>query len=171
MFLNLNQSSDRYRLRKLWVPSLPPPQYQSSASTLHTRIVTSERHAKLLWQRLNGITQRREGLIGKRRRRRRRKAYSEGFFDRYSVASLIPPLDRPYTSIDPAPPTSGLLANKPAPVAISTESISDLRAKLLDTKLPLFERYRAMFALRNIGTEEAVDALAVGFTDDSALFK
>ncbi|KAI0795368.1 ARM repeat-containing protein [Irpex lacteus] len=78
---------------------------------------------------------------------------------------------QPYTSIDPAPPTSGLLANKPAPITISTKSISDLRAKLLDTKLPLFERYRAMFALRNIGTEEAVDALAAGFTDDSALFK
>jgi hypothetical protein len=28
-----------------------------------------------------------------------------------------------------------------------------------------------MFALRNIGTDEAVDALASGFTDDSALFK
>ena len=38
-------------------------------------------------------------------------------------------------------------------------------------ELPLFQRYRAMFALRNIGTDEAVDALASGFSDDSALFK
>lgn len=28
-----------------------------------------------------------------------------------------------------------------------------------------------MFSLRNIGTKDAVDALADGFTDDSALFK
>lgn len=41
----------------------------------------------------------------------------------------------------------------------------------MNTALPLFERYRAMFALRNIGTDEAVDALASGFSDDSALFK
>ena len=87
------------------------------------------------------------------------------------MLALMSHLGRTYTSIDPAPPTSGLLANKPAPTSLSSESISDLRTKLLDTKLPLFERYRAMFALRNIGTEDAVDALAAGFTDDSALFK
>jgi hypothetical protein len=78
---------------------------------------------------------------------------------------------RMYTSIDPAPPSSGLLTHKPAPSSTSSESISELRSKLLDKKLPLFERYRAMFTLRNIGTEDAVDALAAGFSDDSALFK
>ncbi|EAU85962.1 deoxyhypusine hydroxylase [Coprinopsis cinerea okayama7 len=77
----------------------------------------------------------------------------------------------PYTSIDPAPATSKLLAGKPKPEDISSESIQALQAQLVDTKLPLFERYRAMFALRNIGTAEAVDALASGFADDSALFK
>ena len=41
----------------------------------------------------------------------------------------------------------------------------------MEKNLPLFERYRAMFALRNIGTPAAVDALATGFSDDSALFK
>ena len=76
-----------------------------------------------------------------------------------------------YTSIDPAPPTSGLLSGKAAPSDASEESINDLRAKLLDKSLPLFQRYRAMFALRNIGTAAAVDALAAGFSDDSALFK
>ena len=41
----------------------------------------------------------------------------------------------------------------------------------MDTSLTLFERYRAMFALRNRGNEEAVLALAQGFQDDSALFR
>ncbi|KAF7985585.1 hypothetical protein HWV62_3873 [Athelia sp. TMB] len=76
-----------------------------------------------------------------------------------------------YTSIDPAPPTSGLLAGRAKPANVSAESVFVLRTKLLDTDLPLFERYRAMFALRNIGTPAAVDALAAGFTDDSDLFK
>lgn len=76
-----------------------------------------------------------------------------------------------YTSIDPAPPTSGLLAGRPKPAETSSENISDLRIKLLDNRVPLFERYRAMFALRNIGTPAAVDALAAGFSDDSDLFK
>ena len=78
---------------------------------------------------------------------------------------------RTYTSIDPAPPTSGLLKGKPTPEAISRSSVESLRVSLTNSTLPLFERYRAMFALRNIGTNEAVDALASGFADDSALFK
>jgi deoxyhypusine monooxygenase len=54
---------------------------------------------------------------------------------------------------------------------MSESNISSLRSTLLDTKVSLFDRYRAMFALRNIGTPAAVDALAAGFSDDSALFK
>ncbi|KAJ7095775.1 armadillo-type protein [Mycena belliarum] len=76
-----------------------------------------------------------------------------------------------YTSIDPAPPSSGLLAGTPNPDDISEAGIQAAKAKLLDTQLSLFERYRAMFALRNIGTPAAVDALAAGFADESALFK
>ncbi|KAG6814242.1 deoxyhypusine hydroxylase [Tricholoma furcatifolium] len=76
-----------------------------------------------------------------------------------------------YTSIDPAPATSGLLRGPQTSDDASPSVIADIQAKLLDTKLPLFERYRAMFALRNIGTPAAVDALASGFTDNSALFK
>ncbi|XP_018616459.1 deoxyhypusine hydroxylase [Scleropages formosus] len=64
----------------------------------------------------------------------------------------------PYTSVDPAPP---------AP----RKSVSELRAQLLDEALPLFERYRAMFALRNMGTEEAVLALGDGLQCGSALFR
>ncbi|EIN12414.1 Deoxyhypusine hydroxylase [Punctularia strigosozonata HHB-11173 SS5] len=76
-----------------------------------------------------------------------------------------------YTSIDPAPPTSKLLSGAPKPEDASEETIASLRTTLLDASVPLFERYRAMFALRNIGTPAAVDALAAGFSDDSALFK
>lgn len=76
-----------------------------------------------------------------------------------------------YTSVDPAPPTSGLLSGKASREDASPEHIQSLQRKLLDRNLPLFERYRAMFALRNIGTPDAVDALASGFSDDSPLFK
>jgi deoxyhypusine monooxygenase len=76
-----------------------------------------------------------------------------------------------YTSIDPAPPTSGLMSSKAAAETATAESVANLRAALLNTDLPLFDRYRAMFGLRNIGTKEAVDALADGFADSSALFK
>jgi len=86
-----------------------------------------------------------------------------------AVASLTLTIFRTYTSVDPAPPTSSLLAGKSGTATVS--SVEELRLKLLDTQLPLFERYRAMFALRNIGSPSAVDALAAGFSDDSALFK
>ncbi|KAF9221655.1 ARM repeat-containing protein [Gyrodon lividus] len=76
-----------------------------------------------------------------------------------------------YTSIDPAPPTSRLLSGQPKPDDMTEAPISSLKGTLLNTELPLFERYRAMFALRNIGTPAAVDALACGFSDVSALFK
>ncbi|KAG1872463.1 armadillo-type protein [Suillus subalutaceus] len=76
-----------------------------------------------------------------------------------------------YTSIDPAPPCSKLFSGQPKPDDLSESSITSLRTTLLDISVPLFQRYRAMFALRNIGTPAAVDALAAGFSDDSALFK
>ncbi|KAJ7600792.1 armadillo-type protein [Mycena floridula] len=76
-----------------------------------------------------------------------------------------------YTSIDPAPATSGLLSGTPKAEDVSESNIESLKSQLLDTNRPLFDRYRAMFALRNIGTPAAVDALASGFADDSALFK
>lgn len=78
---------------------------------------------------------------------------------------------RAYTSIDPAPPTSSLLRIPAAPTKIADVSVPALREQLLDTTLPLFTRYRAMFSLRNIGTPDAVDALASGFSDSSDLFK
>ncbi|XP_071772046.1 deoxyhypusine hydroxylase [Centroberyx gerrardi] len=64
----------------------------------------------------------------------------------------------PYSSVDPAPPAT-------------RKSISELRTILLDESLLLFERYRAMFALRNLGNEEAVLALGDGLQCSSALFR
>ena len=86
-------------------------------------------------------------------------------------AHLFNVLSRAFTSVDPAPPTSNLLAGRSLPDDISDSSIALLQTTLVDSKRPLFERYRAMFALRNIGTPAAVDALSSGFSDDSALFK
>jgi deoxyhypusine monooxygenase len=74
-----------------------------------------------------------------------------------------------FASIDPAPPM---------PIAGKEQSITELKEKLLDTNLPLFTRYRAMFALRDLASPptlptstSAVHALAAGFSDPSALFR
>ncbi|KAF9694727.1 hypothetical protein EKO04_007307 [Ascochyta lentis] len=74
-----------------------------------------------------------------------------------------------FTSIDPAPPM---------PQSSDKPSIPELEKTLLDTKLPLFQRYRAMFALRDLSSPPdlptavpAVHALARGFEDPSALFR
>ncbi|RAH75593.1 deoxyhypusine monooxygenase [Aspergillus aculeatinus CBS 121060] len=82
-------------------------------------------------------------------------------------AEKLKPSD--FTSIDPAPPL---------PMATEQPSIPELEKTLLDTKLPLFQRYRAMFALRDLASPpdlptavEAVDALAKGLKDPSALFR
>ena len=61
--------------------------------------------------------------------------------------SLLP---NPYRSVDPAPPAANV-------------DVGVLRTSLLDESLPLFQRYRAMFTLRNIGSREAVLALAEGW--------
>jgi len=66
-----------------------------------------------------------------------------------------------FTSIDPAPP-----------LPIDQEAkIEKLQKILNDQEKPLFERYRAMFRLRDLATDEACLALASGFEDPSALFK
>ncbi len=65
-----------------------------------------------------------------------------------------------YELIDPAPP----LAQEDA-------KIDELKTSLNDQAQPLFERYRAMFQARELGTDEACLALASGFGDSLALFK
>lgn len=69
-----------------------------------------------------------------------------------------------YTSTDPAPPlgVEALAARPP---------VAELRARLLDRSLPMFQRMRAVFALRNRGGPEAVEALAAAFADPSALLR
>lgn len=74
-----------------------------------------------------------------------------------------------FVSIDPAPPL---------PTVKSQPSIPDLERTLLNTSLPLFQRYRAMFALRDLASppdlptaEPAILSLARGFQDPSALFR
>jgi deoxyhypusine monooxygenase len=74
-----------------------------------------------------------------------------------------------FASIDPAPP----LAEE-----TDIPTIAELEQTLLNTKLPLFKRYRAMFALRDLASPPdlptavpAVHALASGFHDPSALFR
>lgn len=64
----------------------------------------------------------------------------------------------PYLSVDPAPPAQ-------------ERDVGQLREMLLDEAQPLFDRYRAMFALRDIGGEEAALALAEGLLCGSALFR
>ncbi|KAL3418499.1 deoxyhypusine hydroxylase [Phlyctema vagabunda] len=71
-----------------------------------------------------------------------------------------------FASIDPAPPMD------------QSQSIESLEKALLDTTLPLFLRYRAMFGLRDLASPPdlptavpAVLALAKGFADPSALFR
>jgi len=63
-----------------------------------------------------------------------------------------------FGSVDPAPASEGL-------------SIENLRLTLCDEDERMFQRMRALFALRNIGGKEAVDSLADAFGSASALLK
>nr|MBE5726538.1 nero [Cucujiformia] len=64
----------------------------------------------------------------------------------------------PYKSVDPAPPAAN-------------NDINELKAILTDEKQKLFNRYQAMFALRNIGSEDAIKGLGEALKCGSALFK
>lgn len=63
-----------------------------------------------------------------------------------------------FGSVDPAP-------------ASQEVGVESLRETLCDENEKMFIRMRALFALRNIGGEESVDALADGFGSASALLK
>ncbi|CAK7566538.1 MAG: deoxyhypusine hydroxylase [Sporothrix epigloea] len=74
-----------------------------------------------------------------------------------------------FASVDPAPPTAQNAAE---------QSVAELEKDLMSPDLPLFRRYRAMFALRDLASPPdlptavpAVLALAKGFADSSALFR
>uniref|UniRef100_A0A0A9XGK2 Deoxyhypusine hydroxylase n=1 Tax=Lygus hesperus TaxID=30085 RepID=A0A0A9XGK2_LYGHE len=64
-----------------------------------------------------------------------------------------------YDSVDPAPSEEEI------------SSIDDLVSVLLDEKKSLFERYKALFSLRNINTTESILGLTKGLTVGSALFR
>ncbi|MFO1533209.1 MAG: HEAT repeat domain-containing protein [Thermoplasmatota archaeon] len=72
--------------------------------------------------------------------------------------------DAGYTSVDPAPPLDGKAAAYQGKVA-------DLRARLVDPAVPMFQRMRCVFTLRNLGGAAAVEALAAAFSDPSALLR
>ena len=68
------------------------------------------------------------------------------------------PITSPFDSVDPAPP--------------SLESeVGILRSTLCDENERMFQRMRALFALRNKGGNDAVDALCAAFDSESALLK
>jgi deoxyhypusine monooxygenase len=64
----------------------------------------------------------------------------------------------PYSSVDPAPPHP----------AHADKSFEELGGILLDSNQPIFERYRAMFSLRNRGGTEAVHQLCRSLTQDTS---
>jgi len=64
-----------------------------------------------------------------------------------------------YLSVDPAPPLS------------QGATVQELEATLIDSSQSLFQRYRAMFSLRNMNNDAAALALISGFSDSSALFR
>ncbi|XP_020298788.1 deoxyhypusine hydroxylase [Pseudomyrmex gracilis] len=63
-----------------------------------------------------------------------------------------------FLTIDPAPPTE-------------ITDVNILREILLNEKKSLFDRYRAMFSLRNLGTADSILALVEGLRAGSALFR
>eukprot|EP00276_Gloeochaete_wittrockiana_P009458 CAMPEP_0184662048 /NCGR_PEP_ID=MMETSP0308-20130426/41310_1 /TAXON_ID=38269 /ORGANISM="Gloeochaete witrockiana, Strain SAG 46.84" /LENGTH=304 /DNA_ID=CAMNT_0027103773 /DNA_START=30 /DNA_END=944 /DNA_ORIENTATION=+ len=78
--------------------------------------------------------------------------------DLSNPSTVVYPSSEAFLSIDPAPPVSGM-------------SVAELRSLLLDVNLSLFERYRALFALRNMNNEASVLAIADAFSDKSALLR
>ena len=71
-------------------------------------------------------------------------------------------IDKPeiseFESVDPAPPSN-------------ETDISILRKTLIDEEEKMFQRMRALFALRGIGGKKSVEALAAAFISNSALLK
>jgi|TARA_B110000914_G_C15323130_1_gene381173 deoxyhypusine monooxygenase len=63
-----------------------------------------------------------------------------------------------FDSVDPAPPSED-------------KNILNLRSVLLNEDEEMFQRMRALFALRGIGGFESVEALAAAFESESALLK
>ena len=63
-----------------------------------------------------------------------------------------------YGSVDPAPP-------------LASTRVPELTERLCDETLPMFQRMRAVFSLRNERSDEACLALCQGFVSTSALLR
>lgn len=66
--------------------------------------------------------------------------------------------DNPYASVDPSP-------------AATHKDVDTLKTILLNENETLFNRYRSMFGLRNLQTDNSVLALGAGLRCNSALFR
>lgn len=79
---------------------------------------------------------------------------------------------RAAAAADPNATESRYLSVDPTPAAPASTPTPQLTATLVDEAAPIFQRYRAMFALRNKGGQEAVESLAASFSaSHSALLK
>jgi len=67
--------------------------------------------------------------------------------------------NNPYASVDPSPPLA------------QQKSVEELKNILLDENENLFNRYRAMFSLRNLRSKDSVLAISAGLKGKSALFR
>ena len=63
-----------------------------------------------------------------------------------------------FDSVDPAPPSND-------------SRVESLRNTICNEDEKMFQRMRALFALRNIGGKDSVEALAAAFSSNSALLK
>ena len=63
-----------------------------------------------------------------------------------------------FDSVDPAPPSNDI-------------RVASLRNTICNEDEKMFQRMRALFALRNIGGKDSVEALAAAFSSNSALLK
>ena len=87
-----------------------------------------------------------------------------------------PDVANPYHTVDPAPalPPRTFHIQFASFLTRISEPIDQLVIQMMDSSLSLFDRYRAVFALRNeasAGNVKAVLALNEGFKDTSALFR
>lgn len=80
----------------------------------------------------------------------------------WNLLEMVEMTDRPdvseFGSVDPAP-------------ASDNKAVANLRKTLCDEQERMFQRMRALFALRNIGGRDAVESLAAAFDSSSALLK
>ena len=68
-------------------------------------------------------------------------------------------------SVDPAPPSDDAELS----VAELSLKVKKLEGKLLNKETSIFERYRALFALRNVGNDEAVEVRITLFHEQTFL--